>query len=233
MTRSGMVPPTYESNHAQNEFSSRLLLHHFLSEDDIVWLSQFNKYGINEDQKKALIFVREVGAIDNPTYRQISGADILKASTELRALKKDDLLDAKGKGRATYYVPGSVIIGAPPVNGAYDSDNETLNNDSAPPKKHSAPPKKHSAPPLTCNAIPVEIRERINNLGNRADKDLVKQIIIDLCKWKELRLVDVSSIMGKSDKYVLREFISPLRKAGKIQYTIPNMVNHPEQAYKA
>ena len=59
MNRSGMVPPTFESNHADNEFTTRLLLHHFLSENDIIWLSNFESYGLNENQKKALIFVRE------------------------------------------------------------------------------------------------------------------------------------------------------------------------------
>ena len=235
MERSGMAPPTFESNHSDNEFTARLLLHHFLSESDIKWLSGFENFEINEDQKKALIFVREVGAIDNATYRQLSGNNILKASLELRALKKDNLLDAKGKGRATYYVSGKILT-------------ETLNRDlsaplkdlSAPPKDLSAPPKDLSAPPKDegykklLQDVPEEIKALIESLGRRsADKIKIKEIIIKLCKWKSLQSTEIASILSKSEKYVLREFITPLRIDKKIEYTIPDMVNHPNQAYKA
>ncbi len=60
MDRSGMIPPTFESKHSDNLFTVRLLLHHFLSEDDIIWLANFKKLGLNEEQQKAIIFVREV-----------------------------------------------------------------------------------------------------------------------------------------------------------------------------
>ncbi len=106
MEQAGMVPPTFESNHGENHFTARLLLHHFLSEEDIIWLNKFGDLPLNDHQKQALVFVKEVGAIDNATYRQLSGADILKASTDLRALRDYDLLKANGKGKLTYYTSG-------------------------------------------------------------------------------------------------------------------------------
>ena len=51
-----------------NQFTARLLLHHFLGVEDIKWLTLFDSYALNEDQKKALIFVKELGAIDNNAY---------------------------------------------------------------------------------------------------------------------------------------------------------------------
>src|SRR5690606_3892732 len=75
MDQAGMAPPTYESNHSSNQFTARLLLHHFLSEEDLRWLQQFKQFDLSENQKKALIFVREVGAIDNATFRQLGGLD--------------------------------------------------------------------------------------------------------------------------------------------------------------
>lgn len=106
MEKAAMVPPTFESDHGANQFSTRLLLHHFLNED-IIWLQEFKSYELNDPQKRALIFVREAGAIDNATYRQINGVDLMKASVELRALRDADIIEQKGKGRYTYYIPNN------------------------------------------------------------------------------------------------------------------------------
>ena len=195
---------------------------------------------LNATDETVTIEAKRGSAIDNVTYRQLSGADVLRASVELRALKKDDLLVAKGKGRATYYVPGSVFADELVHN---EQENEKADNEvvvvhandnkdhSAPPQDHSAPPQDHSAPPIT-EQIPDDIKAEINALGTRADRNKVKSIVLKLCNWKELRSVELAEILGRSEKYDLRTFITPLRAAGKIVYTIPDMVNHPDQAYK-
>lgn len=71
MKEAGLMPPTFESNHEANKFTARLLLHHFLSKENMAWLSMFAEYNLINEQKLALVFVREVGAIDNATYRQL------------------------------------------------------------------------------------------------------------------------------------------------------------------
>jgi hypothetical protein len=55
---------------------------------------------------RALVFVREVGAIDNSAYRSLTQTDILAASGSLRRLKNANLLTARGSGNKTYYVVG-------------------------------------------------------------------------------------------------------------------------------
>ncbi len=106
MQEANLAPPTFESNRDDNEFTTRLLLHHFLDKKDIEWLKNFEVFGLNDSQKQALIFVREVGAIDNQTYRQMADCDTIKATTDLRTLRKNELLLMKGKGKAAYYLPG-------------------------------------------------------------------------------------------------------------------------------
>ena len=91
------MPPTFESDHGRNQFTARLLLHHFLGVEDIKWLTLFDSYALNEDQKKALIFVKELGAIDNNAYRQLNTVDTLKASQDLRDLKRKELLIKREK----------------------------------------------------------------------------------------------------------------------------------------
>lgn len=104
-----LAPPTFESSREHNEFTTRLLLHHFLDKKDLLWLKKFELYNLNDSQKQALIFVREVGAIDNLTYRQMADCDPLKATSDLRSMRKLQLLTLFGKGKGTYYKAGEVL----------------------------------------------------------------------------------------------------------------------------
>ena len=44
LAASHLAPPTFESNRSDNTFSTRLLLHHFLSKDDLKWLEQYAQF---------------------------------------------------------------------------------------------------------------------------------------------------------------------------------------------
>ena len=69
MKEAGLMPPTFESNRSENKFTARLLLHHLLDQETIKWLSRFANYSLNNEQRLALVFIHEVGAIDSITYR--------------------------------------------------------------------------------------------------------------------------------------------------------------------
>lgn len=243
MEQANMVPPTFESDHSANLFTTRLLLHHFLSEEDIEWLKKFQDYGLNDPQKRALIFVREAGAVDNQTYRQINGCDILKASGELRQMRDMEIFAQRGKGRATYYIPNSAFM-APESH--LSTPVEPL---SAPPALLSAPVELLNAPvpvPLVASnedilavdetlvhQLPQPIREKVEQIGKRSNnREAIEEVILAVCGWKTMKISDLSKVLGRTDKYLLREFITPLRDSGKLEYTIPDMPNHPEQAYR-
>lgn len=105
MEQAGLTPPLFESDRGADQFVARYFFHHFLGEDDIAWLSQFRDLHLSDEEAKALIVVREAGAIDNATYRELSKVDALAASGALRRLRDAGLLAQKGRGSATYYVP--------------------------------------------------------------------------------------------------------------------------------
>lgn len=111
MKEAGLMPPTFESNHEANKFTARLLLHHFLSKENMEWLAQYAEFGLVNEQKLALVFVREVGAIDNATYRQLDSS-ITHARARLEIHKLCDLgfLEKKGQGRNTYYIRTSKVV---------------------------------------------------------------------------------------------------------------------------
>lgn len=180
-----------------------------MNEEDIQWLNSFGNFDLNDNQKRILIFVREVNAIDNLTARQINGSDTLVANADLRKLRELDLLNQKGKSKFTYYTASDLLK-------SYVSNQEDV----------------LSAPPKVIDDIPKDIMEQIENLGKRTnDKERISHIILQLCAHKPMKSKMIANTIGKSEKYILREFLKPLLDDKRIKYTIPEMINHPEQAY--
>jgi len=110
MEKAGLSPPLFKSNRDRDSFVVTFLFHHFLGEDDIRWLSQFKEERLSDEKARALIFVREMGAIDNSAYRNLNHVDTHVASASLRCLRDIGLLVTKNQGSATYYVPGERFI---------------------------------------------------------------------------------------------------------------------------
>ncbi|WP_159729499.1 ATP-binding protein [Sphingobacterium sp. 18053] len=252
MEKANLLPPTFESDHGRNQFAVRLLLHHFLGVDDVQWLSTFENYSLNEDQKRALIFTREVGAIDNSSYRQLNGVDILKASSDLRDMRIKELLIQKGKGRATYYVVGKNFVAGdraedskPPVSVSAPVDDLEIPflGDSEPPVADSELRIADSELPRNVEGtisedilkrLPQELINEIPLYRKRIqDKTLLADFIYRLCEADSFQLHELSTILNKTEKYLLSNFIKPLREKGILEYTIPDMPNHFKQAYRA
>jgi ATP-dependent DNA helicase RecG len=241
MEKAGMAPPTFESDHGANKFTLRLLLHHFLSEEDLEWLNKFDGHGINDNQKRALIFTRETGAVDNPTYRQLNGCDVFRSSGELRELKEKDLLEMKGKGRYTYYKPGPVMHRhltrvELPQNSPSKKLSAPVSTPLSAPVPVSAPVEELSTPVKSTlvDQLPEELKLIIDGLGQRLTvKESLKPVIIQLCQWKPMSLLQLSEVLDKQSKYLLKSYIQPMMADGQLRYLYPEMPNHPNQAYQA
>jgi ATP-dependent DNA helicase RecG len=266
MQQSHLGPPTFESSRENNLFTARLLLHHFLDENDIAWLNQFSESGLNDAQKQSLIFVREVGAIDNHTYRQMADCDTLRASQELRFLKSLRLLKPKGKGKATYYVADSGLglqIDSPANQARSISTHgeglstqasklSPLSSDlSAQAAFHSTEATARSTfPPdlsthgesisthgdgLSTQAllnIPPELVKEIEALKQKEhDYQKIAQIIKRLCSIKALTSNEIAIILNRREDYIRRKYLSRMIAEKVINYTVPEMIKHPNQAY--
>ena len=83
MEQAGLTPPLFESDRGNDQFVARYFFHHFLGAEDIAWLAQFKDLHLSEDEAKALIVVREAGALNNGTYRELTKVDTLTASQAL------------------------------------------------------------------------------------------------------------------------------------------------------
>ncbi len=263
MEKVGMMPPTFESDRGNNKFTARLLLHHLLNEDDLNWLAKFSDFKLNDNQKRILIFVREVNAVDNYAARQINGYEGMNANADLRKLRELQLLESIDKGRYTYYLPSSMLLSTFPTNEQINSDLGSLpdNLDSLPDNLGALPDNLGALPdnlgglpdnlgglPDNLGGLPdnlvglsaeeiialSRLKKRIDELPERInDKDIIPGLIVELCKIKEFRKSDLAKWIGKNERYLFTEFIKPLLDAGKLEYKFPDMLNHPDQAYKA
>ena len=81
--------------------------------------------------------------------------------------------------------------------------------------------------------LPNELQERVNNIGSRASRETVCQLIIDLCAFKPYSYEELASILQRSPKALKDKYLKPLRLANKLFYWIPEMINHPQQKYVA
>lgn len=240
MREHGFSLPTFESNRSENFFVSRFLLHHFLSESDLAWLRTI-PHDLSDGQRTVLIFVREQGAVDNSTLRQLTGCEVLTASQELRKLRDLNLLELKGKGSATYYVPGPAFPAAGPARGSGitkwnpfleihvdeyglpDIRHGTLADD------HGTLADDHG----TLRAeLPEPLRIALDALGKRPG-DRVRPVIRELCAWRALSASQIALLLGREDSKALkRSHLGPMIAAKELEYTHPDMEKHPKQAYR-
>lgn len=257
MQAAHLVPPTFESSREHNEFTARLLLHHFLDEKDLDWLQRFEPLNLTDPQKQALIFVREVGAIDNQTYRQMADCDTLKASIDLRMLKSHNLFASKGKGKATYYISGPGLsteapdaLSTEPTR--VNTEPSTLNTEPGGTKTEPGGTTTEDDLQATedveflsreaneidrenlLKELPSEIQSKIFELKERESNSLkMREVIKDICNIRPLKLVEIASILQKGDNYLSRKYLKPMIDSGELRFQYPEMINHPDQAYKS
>ena len=261
MKKAGMMPPTFESNRSANQFTARLLLHHLLDNDTIQWLAPYADYSLNNEQRLALVFVREVGAIDNITYRQLnSDINSSKASADLHDMCKKGLLAQKGQSRSSYYIAGELFVnsrGSGENTNAIgensrvigENSNATEENNNAA-GENSIGDSFNSRGKGSLNSIgssfnsrgkdslnsrgqqlPKILEERVARIGKRAKPEEMKELVIELCKLEPMSLLELANILKRKPSSLRYLYVNPLIESGKLFYTIPEMLSHPDQKY--
>ncbi len=227
MDARGLSPPLLESDRTGNQFMAILLFHHFLGEQDIEWLTSLGQELTNEE-RRAMVQAREVGAVDNSTYRDLNrDADTLTASRHLRRLCDLGLLEKKGKGAKTYYVPtDQALVNWPPKSAKPpESEGKPHNLDGKP---HNLDAKSHN---LTTE-LPSDLADRIKDLGRKASKESIVQLILDLVTWRALSVVELAEILDRNANHLRRVYVAEMVAADLIRPMSQNP-NDPRQAYRA
>ena len=245
MIQHNLLPPTFESTRQPDQFVATFLFHHFLGAEDIAWLRAITPETLTDEESRALIFVREVGAIDNAAYRSINRTDTLNASTHLRRLRDLELLTMKGSGSQTYYIPGKPFASAAASVhmtqmqlsagnlGGMDAETDQTRQLNA--QTHQASAQTHQHDQHTYQAtptLPQGIIDRLPTEGTRPRRSLISQLIRDICTVQPMSARDLASLLRRQDhKHLVKEFLTPMVAEGLLAYTIPKMEKHPDQKY--
>ena len=157
MVEAGLSRPTMESDRTAATFTIRLLLCHFFSEETLDWLRRFAPYELNDDQRTALVFLREVGALDALAYRQLTGCPAKRVARDLAGLRNQGLMIQKGRSRGTYYVPSETLLMSTPqaVMSTARPVMSTPRAENAPPHAETAPARGENAPVPSANTTPL------------------------------------------------------------------------------
>ena len=178
-------------------------------------------------------------------------------------LKSHNLFASKGKGKANYYIPGPdlktelITVSTEPI--AVCTEPNALSTES---NSHNTEPIALSTEPGGFNTeanlltpddyellsketnvidrenllkeLPSEIRFKILELKGRVSNLLkLKEIIKDICNIRPFKLVEIASLLQKDDNYLSRKYLKPMIDSFELRFQYPEMINHPDQAYKS
>ncbi len=251
MEQAGLTPPLFESDRAGDQFVARYFFHHFLGAEDIAWLARFKDAQLSSDDTRALIVVREAGAIDNATYRALNKVDSLGASAALRRLRDIGLLAQKGRGSATHYVPAERLGLAEPSEGAGGNLSSNPSGLSSNPGGLSSNSGGLSSNPPSPSAIsertrldeearrillddlPGSLAARLGAIGQRHPPQEIQAIVVDLCALRAWSADELSLVLRRNPEVVRQNYLRPLMREGRIAMTRPEEPNSPQQAYRA
>ena len=227
------------------------------------WLAQYAEFGLVNEQKLDLVFVREVGAIDNATYRQLDSS-ITHARARLEIHKLCDLgfIEKKGQGRNTYYIRTFKVVSLGerlrpqgerllPQHGTLCErllpQHGTL-GEKIPPQgerllpQHGILGERYQGENERYQGVnreelllllPDDIKKRIDEVGKRVPKDVLNKLVVDMCSIIPLSMDDLSVLLHRNSKSFKNKNIKVLLENNQLFYWIPEMINHPQQKYIA
>lgn len=197
--------------------------------------------------------VREAGAIDNATYRDLSKVDTLAASQALRRLRDAGLLAQKGRGSATYYVPTERLGPEDGVSSKPEalSSNPAVGLSSNPPALSSNPSALSSNPQALSDEstglstkfdealrsalldnLPGSLAARLGSIGLRHPPQEIRELVVAMCALRDWRVDELSAVLRRNPEVVRQNYLRPLMKEGRLAMTNPEEPNDPQQAYR-
>ena len=237
MDKAGLVPPLFESDRGQDQFSVFFFFHHFLGEEDLRWLGQFRDLHLGNEDARALVVAREAGGIDNATYRALNKVDTLTASNALRRLRDAGLLSQQGKGSATWYQPTGKLTKTDGLSSDLDALSSKPEGLSSNPGALSSNPEALSsnlapARAALLNELPGELAARVGGIGQRHQPDRVRDLVVDLCAHRSWRVDELALLLQRNPEFIRQSYLRPLLAQQRNAMTLPDTPNSPLQAYR-
>jgi ATP-dependent DNA helicase RecG len=192
-----LAPPFFESDREKDTFTAYFLFHHLLSAGDLAWLDGFRIHNLTSEEQKALVYVREIGALNNALYRAINHVEAQSASRDLHRLRDLGLLRQRGQGRGTYYTPTRTLQGTFPDALAPREPSEL----EAKPSELEAKPSELGAEPSELEAKPSEPRGASDEPSAARRSEGASDAFADL---PQDLLVAVAQLAGRASESKIR-----------------------------
>ena len=210
-------------------FTIRLLLCHFLDEDTLDWLKRFAAYDLNDNQRTALVFLREVGAIDAVAYRQLTGCKPKLVAKELAGIKDQGLMIQKGRARGTYYIPSGSL-----EESIEDEKRKRISQSYAvtgtPQAVIGTPQVVTGVPPNeNTTSLPEALLKELGELKQRTSPQKMKDLVLRLCEVRPMTRDDLMLYLKRGSTTIDNYIALMLGK--ELDYLYPMMIHHPRQAY--
>lgn len=216
------------------------------------WLAGYKEFNLCDEDARALIYVREQGAINNGAYRDLNTTDTLAASRHLGRLRDGGLLEKKAKSSATYYVPGPKFLLLKPVGLSVEPDGLSqdaqglsMESDGLSPEAQglSTEPEGLSMEsedlsmeseglPMEFGDLSMEFRDEAIRLGQRAKSSQLRDFVLRLCAVRAWRLDELAALLRRNPVYLRNNYLAPMIADGTLEYVYPETINHPQQAYR-
>lgn len=249
MREGNLTPPTFESDRQKDLFVATFLFHHFLGPNDWEWLRSLGVEALTDEDARALVYVRETLSIDNAAYRDLNQVDVLNASQHLRRFRDQGLLEQRGKGSATYYVPTQRFLETL-VNGESSPSDKDRASQSIQPEAGTVPdsgvaipvpgkgiqdssrPIQASGGSIQISDLPPPLARRIQGISKKAKPEEFEAALLAVCAWRPMSATDLATLFQRSRVYLLNNFLTKMVTAGRLEPTIPDQPKHPRQAYR-
>jgi ATP-dependent DNA helicase RecG len=243
MHEADLTPPTFVSDQSGNRFVTTLFPHHFLTPDNLAWLSHFDDLDLSREDKQALVFARETGQVTNADYRNLNDVDTLTASAALRRLRDADLLDQQGKGTATHYTPTAGLL--EPVA---DGENAPASGENTPAEEEMTQASEEMTPPSgemtqapeekrqefleERQELPAELRNELKELPGWLAQEDLRTLLLRLCQVRAWTADELAHLVDRSQRNLVRRHLSPMVDEGTLARNRKSP-NDPSQQYEA
>ncbi len=180
---------------------------------------------LTELDRIILVLAHQFGDICNTdiqVYRREHPRDIGEC---LKRLVNKGWLQSSGRGRGTHYIL---------VNQS-QSDLYSLISSS----EHYELNSEHYEPSSEHYELSSEHYERLEDIAapvrekGRADKQVVEQVILELCSEHYLSLRTLAELLGRTPNSIRIHYVKPMLERGLLNLQYPEQPHHSQQAYKA
>ncbi|MBS0654951.1 MAG: AAA family ATPase, partial [Verrucomicrobia bacterium] len=173
------------------------------------------------------------GCVTHKRLVELSKKHPSELTKALHSLVDRKILQNEGAGKGTfYYLTGEHPIKKDIAQGLnltvpFHKNSEHL-------IKNSEHLGRESSEHLIKNSEHLALLQKIaKNVteSKKSTKDLVKQVICDLCKIQPLSISEMAWLLNRKEDSLRVHYINPMCDQGELKRQYPNILKHPKQKY--